>query len=242
MAELSAQAVDFYDVEWTQQWQDMKTFSPVARHTRRLIRNLLNHIPYRSLIDIGCGNGALLRELPLDTTQIHICGVDFSEVAVRLAQQQTPGQFHCLDIQNTSLQETFDVGICSEVLEHLDNDEAALSNIRTMCKQVIITVPSGPLGPSSAAMGHVRHYTKESLTQKLTQAGFTVCQIRAWGTPFHDPLYAWLRGQAPEGATTGNYGYLRRAMSYTLYLLFFFNLLDRGHKLIALAERTQDLS
>jgi SAM-dependent methyltransferase len=228
---------EFYDAEWPSQWRDMRAYSPVARHTRRLIGRYLDRVRYRSLVDIGCGNGALLRDLELNAEEVDICGVDFSEVAVESARRATSGRFACLDIESEALPEAFDVGVCSEVLEHLGDDEAALANIRSMCRHVVITVPSGPLGPSSVAMGHVRHYTKADLAAKLTRAGFKVIALRAWGTPFHDPLYAWLRGKAPEGATTGRYGLGRRALSSALYLLFFLNLLDRGHKLVALAER-----
>ena len=231
------QTAEFYDREWTDQWQDMKTYSPVARHTRRLIEKLLGRLEYRSLIDIGCGNGELLRELDLDVDRIDLHGIDLSEAAVGLAGQHVPGRFRCLDIQRDFLRESFDVGICSEVLEHLGDDRTALRNIRNMCRFLIVTVPSGPLGSASLAMGHVRHYTRQDLIRKLSDAGFCVKYIRAWGTPFHDPLYAWIRGQAPTGTTTGRYGFLRRTVSHFLYLCFFLNVMDRGQKLFALAER-----
>ena len=153
-----------------------------------------------------------------------------------------PGSFHRLDIAADSLDEAFDVAVCSEVLEHLEDDCAALRNIRKMARQVIITVPGGPLGDSSVAMGHVRHYTPEELSKKLEDAGFRVRTIRSWGTPFHDPLYAWLRGMAPETATTGHYGWVRRVTTQMLYLVFFLNVIDAGHKLVALAERAHENS
>jgi len=233
----SIQTAEFYDREWAEKWQDMKAYSPVARHTRRLIRNLLDGLEYHSLVDIGCGNGALLRELDLESCPIDICGIDFSEVAVALADRQIQGRFFHMNIQKESLSETFDVGICSEVLEHLEDDLVALKNIWQMCRHVIITVPSGPLTSSAKLMGHVRHYTKEDLSHKLFVAGFRICNLRAWGTPFHDPIYAWVRGQAPAGATTGQYGVLRWGISHILYALFFLNVFDRGHKLVVLAER-----
>ena len=228
----------FYDREWTGQWQDMRAHSPVARHTRRLIGRTLNRLEHHSLLDIGCGDGALFRELRPDGRTVDLCGVDFSEAAVALARRRSCGRFSCLDIQTEHLPETFDVGICSEVLEHLEDDQAALHNIREMCRHLIVTVPSGPLGPASRAVGHVRHYTRSDLREKLEEAGFHVRELRAWGTPFHDPVYAWIRGRAPEGSTTGHYGPFRRGLSQLLYWLFFLNLLDRGHKLIALAETT----
>ncbi len=237
---LSQGPAQFWDQEWADKWQDMKAFSPVARHTRRLIRNLLGRLAYRSLVDIGCGIGVLLRELNADRDCVDLCGIDFSEVAISLAGRLTPARFHCVDIQRESAPETFDVGVCSEVLEHLEDDVSALRNIRKMCRLLVVTVPSGPLGASSRAIGHVRHYTKDDLERKLTSSGFRLRYLRAWGTPFHDPLYAWIRSRTSQGVTMGTYGLFRRCVSQALYLLFFLNLFDRGHKLVALAERTQD--
>jgi SAM-dependent methyltransferase len=227
----------FYDREWADPWKDMKLYSPVARHTRRLIRKHLDRLSYESLIDIGCGSGELLRELALDTTSIAVAGIDLSSVAIDLAKRRSAGRFHQLDIQRSWVQETYDVGICSEVLEHLPDDVAALRNIRRMCHRVVITVPSGPLRPSSIAMGHLRHYSREGLAAKLVDAGFSLLSLSAWGTPFHDPIYAWIRGKAPEGSTTGHYGPGRRLASSLLHAVFYLNLFDRGHKLFALAER-----
>lgn len=227
----------FYDTEWADQWQDMKAYSPVARHTRRLILRALDRIPHDSLIDIGCGIGSLLQGLVDLDRPVRYAGVDFSEKAVRIAARRLNAQFTRLDVEREWLDETFDIGVCSEVLEHLEDDSTAIVNIAKMCRNVVITVPSGPLTPASIEMGHVRHYTKTDLTGKIEAAGLRVLSIRAWGTPFHDPLYAWLRSQSPDGATTGTYGPLRRALSAILYLLFHLNVIDRGHKLIAVAER-----
>ena len=227
----------FYDREWTERWQDMKVHSPVARHTRRLIQKALEKLSFDSLLDIGCGEGSLLSELGPLNDGASLVGMDFSAEALRLARPRIEGDFYHVDIEKAHLDKSFDVGVCSEVLEHLLDDEGALRNIACMCRYLIVTVPSGPLRASSRAMGHVRHYTKADLASKLKLAGYRVLQLRAWGFPLHDPLYACIRGSAPEGATTGRYGSLRKVLSKVLYGLFFLNVFDRGHKLIAVCER-----
>jgi len=231
----AARPAEFYDREWTNRWQDMKVFSPVARHTRRLIKSRLVRVPFQSLMDIGCGSGELLKELSV-SADIALSGVDFSATAVRQAGQAIDGRFAVVDIQAEAPPFSADAGVCSEVLEHLDDDDAAIRNISTAVTYLVVTVPSGPVTDSSVAMGHVRHYTRESLRAKLAANGFDVLDIRAWGTPFHDPLYAWIRSKSPEGATTGSYGIGRRLISSLLYGLFHLNILDHGHKLVALAR------
>ena len=237
MSQTAAQPAEFYDREWANTWHDMKAFSPVARHTRRLIKSRLNRIDFSSLIDIGCGSGELLKELSL-SPEITLSGVDFSSTAITQVSQALKGRFEVVDIQTASPSFSADAGVCSEVLEHLDNDGAAIANISRVVKHLVVTVPSGPVTESALAMGHVRHYTRKSLSEKLESNGFKVVDIRAWGTPFHDPLYAWIRSQSPEGATTGEYGLFRRLVSSALYTLFHLNVFDHGHKLVALARAT----
>ena len=88
MAHTAAQPAEFYDREWANTWHDMKVYSPVARHTRRLIKSRLNRIEYGSLIDIGCGSGELLKELSL-SPDVYLSGVDFSPTAIDQISKQT---------------------------------------------------------------------------------------------------------------------------------------------------------
>ncbi len=241
MSQTAAQPAEFYDREWANTWHDMKVYSPVARHTRRLIKSRLDRISCESLIDIGCGSGELLKELSL-SPDIALSGVDFSSTAIHQVSSTIDGQFEVVDIQKAAPSFSADMGVCSEVLEHLDDDESALSNISKVVNHLVITVPSGPLTQSALDMGHVRHYTRESLSDKLARTGFDILDIRAWGTPFHDPLYAWVRSLSPQGTTTGTYGLGRRLVSSALYTLFHLNVFNHGHKLIALVRTSGDRS
>ena len=235
MIQTAAKPAEFYDREWSDRWHDMKVYSPVARHTRRLIRGFLGRIEFASLLDIGCGSGELLRELSL-SPEISLSGVDFSAAAIRQASARVDGDFEVVDIENESPALRADAGVCSEVLEHLTDDASAIRNMASCVKHLVVTVPSGPLTDASLAMGHVRHYTRTSLRERLESNGFDVIDLRAWGTPFHDPVYAWIRSRSPEGATTGSYGFGKRLVSGILYTLFHLNILDHGHKLVVLAK------
>ena len=54
MIQATAKPAEFYDTEWSNRWHDMKVYSPVARHTRRLIRRYLDKVDFSSVLDIGC--------------------------------------------------------------------------------------------------------------------------------------------------------------------------------------------
>jgi SAM-dependent methyltransferase len=67
------------------------------------------------------------------------------------------------------------------VIEYVDDDRAALENIRRVLTpdgRAIVLVPHGPQikGTLDEVLGHRRRYTLESLAQVAEQAGFNVLQ------------------------------------------------------------------
>ncbi len=91
-----------------------------------------------------------------------------------------------LAIAKCDLLETHDVApyksqmdtvVCLNVLEHIDDDLAALRNLRSCLKRAghaIILVPQGPgaYGSLDRVLRHCRRYSKSELQNKLAAAGF----------------------------------------------------------------------
>ncbi len=74
---------------------------------------------------------------------------------------------------------TYDTVVCLNVLEHIPDEEGALTNIRMALEtggKAIILVPQNPslYGTLDEILGHERRYTRVSLHEALTKAGFTV--------------------------------------------------------------------
>jgi glycosyltransferase involved in cell wall biosynthesis len=74
-------------------------------------------------------------------------------------------------------EQRFDTVICLNVVEHLEDDLGALQNIRAALEdggRAIILVPCGPwlMGTLDEVLGHQRRYTRKSLTELVTKAGF----------------------------------------------------------------------
>ena len=99
------------------------------------------------MLDIGCGQGSLLAELKLEFPYIELCGVDISKTGVELAQKRVPeGQFWVIDVAREVLNKKCDLVICSEVLEHIVDDTAAIRNLRQMTgKYLLISTPQGKM-------------------------------------------------------------------------------------------------
>src|SRR5262245_1992768 len=70
----------------------------------------------RTLLELGCGTGAVLELLPFDLT-----GVDLSEEMLRVARAKRPGaRFVHGDMTTLALGETFDVVLCiADAINHL---------------------------------------------------------------------------------------------------------------------------
>jgi len=122
--------------------------------------------PDLSVIDIGCGNGRLLRSLRKDK-KCDVLGIDISQVSINiLAFYSIRGI--CANADELSDINPTDVVILSHTLEHVNDDKALIKKIaKRVRKYVIVAVPNDCMGPEEEPE-HLRTYTKESLTALLS--------------------------------------------------------------------------
>jgi 2-polyprenyl-3-methyl-5-hydroxy-6-metoxy-1,4-benzoquinol methylase len=159
----------------------------------------------RSVVDIGCGNGALCRELA--RRGYEVVGCEPSADGVRFAQSAAPELvFHQLGVDDDPSavgNESFDVAIATEVIEHLVRPR----NLPRFAKQLlrpgghlIVSTPyHGYLKNLVLALtdkwdahlnpfwdgGHIKFWSRKTLSQLLNEAGFRVVRfIGAGRLPF----------------------------------------------------------
>jgi 2-polyprenyl-3-methyl-5-hydroxy-6-metoxy-1,4-benzoquinol methylase len=107
----------------------------------------------RAVLEVGCGSGQLAHLLH-DQGIGKYLGFDFSKEAVALAKTRLPAcDFRVDDARSTRLYATFDhdLVICTEVLEHIEEDVAVLTALRPGVR-VIATVPNYD------SASHVRYF------------------------------------------------------------------------------------
>jgi len=154
------------------------------------------------ILDLGCGNGYLVNHML--SHGYTAFGIDASTDGITIARKRNPDRFFLQDISTGKLPLElqglkFDTIISTEVIEHLYDPETFIN----FCKQtlqpngeIIISTPYhgylknlvislfnkwdahfDPLWPG----GHIKFWSKATLSRILTNAGFTVIAFKGCG-------------------------------------------------------------
>ena len=129
-------------------------------------------------LDIGCGVGYTLQRLPDGFKKI---GVDYSFSALKLASQQLAKGAALVRSSGCALpfkDNSFGLITCIEVLEHLEDDAKAVSEISRVLRPGGLLIASVPnhyyFQEYRELMGHYRHYSPESFAELLSRHGIEV--------------------------------------------------------------------
>lgn len=148
----------------TTNYQKFHTANPIAR---RMIggffdrlRSTIEPMQASSVLDAGCGEGETVARLR-DALPKRIVAIDVDPTAVEFTARRFPK----LEVSRASVYElpfdddAFDLVLCLEVLEHLDEPDRALAElVRVSSRHLVVSVPDEPwfrLG-SLARGKHVR--------------------------------------------------------------------------------------
>jgi len=164
-----------------------------VRRTSVIVR-LAAPQPGDSILDVGCGDGYLLSRL--SARGISVSGVELAPARVRQAETRLAaagieadiriGQAESLPFADGS----FDLVVCSEVLEHLVDPAVAVGEIRRVLKpggRLVITVPRNEdipvqrcvhCGKLTPRDGHLHRFDAASLRSLLEGADLVVSECR----------------------------------------------------------------
>lgn len=230
--------------EHESEWDDFFVYNPASRHRRRIIHSLIreNRLTFKSVLDIACGDGRMLEEMR-EKYGCLVYGIELGESSAPARLGEKLSGFHRFNIEESRLPDKFDLVLCTELIEHLKKDREAALNIAGMCRSggyLIATVPSGPLRGTDSYMGHVRHYTGETLVSLLSEAGFETLSCFAWGYPFHS-VYRKMLDLFPKKImreyARPRYDWKHKAVCGVFYRLFFLNSGRRGDQLFYLGKK-----
>lgn len=160
-----------------------------------LIDQTLRELRPTSILEVGCGQGALGARL---TTYADYLGVEPDDRSHQVARQRVNALggevLHGTDAAIPADRQ-FDLVCAFEVLEHIEDDEAALANwVRRIRPggSLLLSVPAWQdrFGPMDENVGHFRRYSPDDLSTKLTAAGLADARVRLYGWPLGFALEA----------------------------------------------------
>jgi SAM-dependent methyltransferase len=228
---------DRYDRIWDEVYGDIQDLGPAHRHIRRLLARTLADLDYEDALDVGCGAGHNLGLLATGSAPIRVTGVDLSARALQRARERFPAaELIQADVERAPVAGRWDLVFSALLLEHLDDDEAALRHLRGMTSRhlVLVTI-AGDFDRYrrwERRVGHVRNYRPGELEDKLGRAGFRDVETTHWGFPFYSPIARSLQNRLPPRSEYGAGTALVARLAYLLYRL---NSSRRGDVLIARA-------
>lgn len=147
-----------------------------------------------SILDAGCGEGIAMRRL-LAQHAARVVGLDGSVGALQIASRLNPrrgfvaGFLPDLPFPSRS----FDLVVCMEVLEHLDDPEAGLAELcRVSHRTLLLSVPNEPFFRSANFLrgknvqawgndsGHVNHWSSQAFIRFVSKH----CHVTSWEGSF----------------------------------------------------------
>jgi 2-polyprenyl-3-methyl-5-hydroxy-6-metoxy-1,4-benzoquinol methylase len=150
------------------------------------------------VLDLGCGNGALVCEL---LTRGHDAwGIDASRSGIAVANGEIPGRFFVADLATERFPPelplgVFDVVVSMEVIEHLYSPRVLVALARRALRpggSLILTAPyhgyvknvllalSGRLDTHFTALwdgGHIKFFSRATITELVEEQGFRVTEF-----------------------------------------------------------------
>lgn len=124
-------------------------------------------------------------------------GLEPDELSFRTAAERIGSRGSVLNVQAERYEppELFDVVCAFEVLEHLEDDHAALVSWRRFVQPggwLLVSVPAGRrrFGPTDLKAGHYRRYDRADLLEVLTEADLSEVAVMAYGFPLGYALEA----------------------------------------------------
>ncbi len=160
------------------------------------LRAVLDLIPAdaKTILDVGCGSGWFLNEVSKRFPKTQLTGVDLYPDAITYGKKR----YRKLDLQQADAHKlpfksgSFDVVICTEVIEHLYDISVAIAEMKRVVKPgstIIIEVDSGNL-PFRIVFGiwekfkgkvwhnaHMGHFSIDHLEKTIKSTGLTIRKV-----------------------------------------------------------------
>ena len=170
---------------------------------RLFIWSLHRYFPEASsLLEIGSGNGAVLRAFRNEFPNLDVWGSDLYVTGLGAIEENVPGAtVFQADARRLPFHEEFSVVAAFDVLEHIEKDLEVLKEMHKTTRPnggILLSVPQHPFlwSQRDEALSHKRRYTRAELLSKVERSGFEVLRITSFITfPFPLMILSSLRNK-----------------------------------------------
>jgi SAM-dependent methyltransferase len=183
--------------------QTLRNMARAGQYNRFLVEQIEPHLG-REVIEVGAGVGNVSRSL-LDRDRLVLSDADPDSVELLRRTYQDWGYVKALPLDLVrpeaappELWGSFDSVVCFQVLEHIQDDAAALGTIHRLLKPggralLMLSAHQSLFGTMDQELDHCRRYDAAEARRKLAAAGFDVETLR-----FFNPVAVpgwWLNGK-----------------------------------------------
>jgi len=146
----------------------------------------------KSILDVGCGAGVLTKMIADFLKSEQVLGVDISEAMIKTANKLNTDkniEYKSIDIYRFNTSSKYDVVICADTIEHVEDDVGFLKILSKFSDKIIIRVPmedsiynsilkklgiSDELKKTEVQYGHVNHYSVKKFFELVKKANLKV--------------------------------------------------------------------
>lgn len=162
-----------------------------------------NNLQPKTLCEVGCGAGEILRQLSLKMPEASLVGYELSPQAFELCQTRASDKLH-FKLEDLLKQDVFfDVLLCMDVIEHVDNYMGFIRNLRAKATCKIFHIPldisvwsilRNSMMKQRKAVGHLHYFTHDTALATLRDCGYEIINS-FYTTSFADLPAHSLRGK-----------------------------------------------
>jgi SAM-dependent methyltransferase len=186
---------DFYD-----EYYELEDRHWWFRGRRRIVLTILGtSLPpvasgqRRRILDLGCGTGTMLGHLRAFG---HAEGVEADQRAVELCRRRGEDRVQLLESDGLPFRDdSFDVLTALDVLEHIEDDGAALREVARVLRPggiFLATVPANPWmwGPQDEISHHCRRYRARDLRRGIAGTNLELLRLTHFNSILFGPIAA----------------------------------------------------
>ena len=133
-----------------------------------------SHFIRGSVLEVGCGTGSFTERIIESPSLTHLTSIDVSEQALDYCRKRViSNKVKILAASASDISGSFDLIVCMNVLEHIQDDKAALENMLNILKPggvLFLLVPAHQFLYSSfdKMVGHFKRYTKSDIDRLIS--------------------------------------------------------------------------